>query len=72
MQTDSNDLNNMLAQMPTPVSNNIRASSDPNTFMSPLQVDQQANYDRLNGVQYSPAQGNEDVFTELITEIANS
>src|SRR5208282_4903244 len=44
MQTDNNDLNNILAQMPTPVSNNIRASSDANSFMSPLQVDQQ-NYD---------------------------
>src|ERR1700724_3160640 len=37
MQTDSNDLNNILAQMPTPVSNDIRASTS-NAFMSPLQV----------------------------------
>jgi hypothetical protein len=60
MQTDSNDLNNILAQMPTPVSNNIRASSDANTFMSPLQVDQQNGYDRINGVQYN-SQPNEEV-----------
>ena len=59
MQTDNNDLNNILAQMPTPVSNNIHASSDANAFMSPLQVDQQG-YDRLNGVRYSH-QGNEEV-----------
>lgn len=59
MQTDNNELNNILAQMPTPVSNNIRASSDANTFMSPLQVDQQG-YDRLNGVRYSH-RGNEEV-----------
>jgi hypothetical protein len=59
MQTDNNDLNNILAQMPTPVSNNIRASSDANSFMSPLQVDQQG-YERLNGVRYSH-QGNEEV-----------
>ena len=59
MQTDNNELNNILAQMPTPVSNNIRASSDANTFMSPLQVDQQG-YDRLNGVRYSH-HGNEEV-----------
>jgi hypothetical protein len=60
MQTDHHDINNMLAQMPTPVSNNIRATSDSNNFMSPLQVDQQGGYDRLNGVQYPPA-GNEEV-----------
>lgn len=60
MQTDNNDLNNILAQMPTPVSNNIRASSDTNTFMSPLQVDQQSGYDRINGVQYN-SQSNEEV-----------
>lgn len=59
MQTDSGDLNNILAQMPTPVSNNIRASSETNSFMSPLQVDQHG-YDRLTGVQYPP-QGNDDV-----------
>jgi hypothetical protein len=59
MQTDNNDLNNILAQMPTPVSNNIRASSDVNSFMSPLQVDQ-PNYDRLNGTRYSH-RGNEEV-----------
>jgi hypothetical protein len=59
MQTDSSDLNNILAQMPTPVSNNIRASSETNSFMSPLQVDQPG-YDRLTGVQYPP-QGNDDV-----------
>jgi hypothetical protein len=58
MRNDSTDLNNMLAQMPTPVSNNIRAS-EANTFMSPLQVDQQS-YERMNGVQY-PTQGNEEV-----------
>jgi hypothetical protein len=60
MQTDSNDLNNILAQMPTPVSNNIRASSDTNSFMSPLQVDQQSGYDRINGVQYN-SQPNDEV-----------
>jgi hypothetical protein len=60
MQTDNNDLNNILAQMPTPVSNNMRASSDTNTFMSPLQVDQQSGYDRINGVQYN-SQQNEEV-----------
>jgi hypothetical protein len=60
MQTDNNDLNNILAQMPTPVSNNIRASSDANAFMSPLQVDQQSGYDRINGVQYN-SQSNEEV-----------
>lgn len=59
MQTDNNDLNNILAQMPTPVSNNIRASSDANAFMSPLHVDEQ-NYDRLNGTRY-PRRGNEEV-----------
>ena len=60
MQTDNNDLNNILAQMPTPVSNNMRASSDSNAFMSPLQVDQQNGYDRINGVQYT-TQPNEEV-----------
>jgi len=60
MQTDNNDLNNILAQMPTPVSNNMRAYSDTNTLMSPLQVDQQSGYDRINGVQYN-SQQNEEV-----------
>jgi hypothetical protein len=60
MQTDNNDLNNILAQMPTPVSNNLRASSDSNAFMSPLQVDQQTGYDGINGVQYN-SQSNEEV-----------
>lgn len=59
MQTDNNDLNNILAQMPTPVSNNIHASSDTNSFMSPLQVDRQS-YDRLNGARY-PHRGNDEV-----------
>lgn len=59
MHTDSGDLNNILAQIPTPVSNNIRVTSDTNTFMSPLQVDQQG-YDRMNGVQY-PTRGNDEV-----------
>lgn len=58
MQTDSNDLNNILAQMPTPVSNDIRASTS-NAFMSPLQVDQQG-YERINGVQYQ-SHGNDEV-----------
>ena len=65
MQTDTNDMNNILAQMPTPVSNNIRASSETNTFMSPLQVDQQGGYDRANGVQY-PTQSSEDVWPVLL------
>lgn len=60
MQTDSNDLNNILAQMPTPVSNDIRASTS-NAFMSPLQVDQQG-YDRINGVQYQ-SHGNDEVWS---------
>ena len=61
IQTTSQDLNNVLAQIPTPVSNNIRAS-ETNAFMSPLEVGQQG-YDRMNGVQYShPPQGNEDVY----------
>jgi len=59
MQTDSNELNTILAQMPTPVSNDIRAS-ETNTFMSPLQVDQQS-YDRMNGVQFS-THGNGEVY----------
>jgi hypothetical protein len=54
MQTD-NDLNNILAQMPTPVSNDIRASTS-NAFMSPLQVDQHG-YDRI---AYS-SHGNDEV-----------
>lgn len=58
MHTDSNDLNNILAQMPTPVSNDIRASTS-NAFMSPLQVDQQG-YDHINGVQYQ-SHGNDEV-----------
>ena len=58
MQTDSDELNTILRQMPTPVSNDIRAS-ETNSFMSPLQVDQQ-NYDRMNGVQFS-THGNDDV-----------
>lgn len=62
MQTDSNDLNTILAQMPTPVSNDIRAS-ETNTFMSPLQVDQQS-YDRMNGVQFS-THGNDEVYTSF-------
>ena len=58
MQTDNANMN-ILAHMPTPVSNNISASSDANTFVSPLQVDQPG-YDRLNAVRYSH-RGNEDV-----------
>jgi hypothetical protein len=58
MQTDPNDLNNILAQMPTPVSNDIRASAS-NAFMSPLEVDQHG-YDRMNGVPYQ-SHGNEEV-----------
>jgi hypothetical protein len=51
MHPDPNELNNMLSQMPTPVSNDIRASQT-SSLMSPLQVDQQ-NYERMNGVQFS-------------------
>ena len=69
MQTDNNDLSNILAQMPTPVSNNLHASSDANTFMSPLQVDQQG-YDRLNGVRYSH-QGNEEVCQKVTRTTAD-
>jgi|SRR5579859_5038268 len=59
MMTDSNDLNNILGQMPTPVSNDLRASTS-NSFMSPLEVDQQG-YDRMNGVPYQ-SHGNDEVF----------
>lgn len=62
MQTDSNDLNNILAQMPTPVSNDIRASTS-STFMSPLQVDQQG-YNRMDGVPYQ-SHGSDEVSTPL-------
>ena len=62
MQTDSNDLNNILAQMPTPVSNDIRASTS-NAFMSPLQVDHQG-YDRMNGLPYQ-SHGNDEVAPPL-------
>ena len=58
MQADPNDPNILLNQMPTPVSTDIRAS-EANTFMSPLQVDQQ-NYERMKGVQFS-THGNEEV-----------
>jgi hypothetical protein len=61
MLADNNELNNMLAQMPTPVSNDIRASTtSANAFMSPLQVDQPG-YDRMNGISFQP-HGNEEVY----------
>jgi hypothetical protein len=60
MQNESHDLNNILAQMPTPVSNNIRAS-ETNSFMSPLEVGQQGYDNRMNGVQYGHSQGNDEV-----------
>ena len=59
VQADNSDFNNILAHMPTPGSNDVRASSDANTFMSPLQVDQ-AGFDRLNALRY-PHHGNEEV-----------
>jgi hypothetical protein len=59
MQTDNSDID-MMAQMPTPVSNNIRAAPDGSTFMSPLQVDQQGAYDRMNGVAYAHQSGSEE------------
>jgi hypothetical protein len=64
MLTDNNDLNNILAQMPTPVSNDIRAATtSANAFMSPLQVDQPG-YDRMSGVSYQ-SHGNEEVDSSL-------
>jgi hypothetical protein len=59
MQTDNADINNMLAQMPTPISNNLRANPDGSSFMSPLQVDQQGPYERMNGVAYAHQDGQE-------------
>jgi hypothetical protein len=58
MQTDS-DLHTILAGMPTPVSNNIRAT-DQHAFMSPLQVDQQG-FDRVDGVSFTTHR-NDDVY----------
>jgi hypothetical protein len=57
MQTDP-DLNTILARMPTPVSNDIRATTEQHAFMSPLQVDQQG-YDQLDSVSFG--QQNEEV-----------
>jgi hypothetical protein len=59
MQTDNADINNILAQMPTPISNNMRANPDGSSFMSPLQVDQQGPYERMNGVAYAHQEGQE-------------
>ena len=64
MQTDNADINNILVQMPTPVSSNMRAAPDGSNFMSPLQVDQEGNYDRMNGVAYSHQEGQE-VFPQI-------
>jgi hypothetical protein len=58
MQTDNPDINNILAQMPTPISNNMRANPD-GSYMSPLQVDQQGPYERMNGVTYAHQEGQE-------------
>ena len=57
MQTDS-DLNAILARMPTPVSNDIRATDHQNSYMSPLQVDQQG-FDRYDNS--FPSHRNEEV-----------
>ena len=59
MQTDNADINNILAHMPTPVSTNMRAAPDGSNFMSPLQVDREGGYDRMNGVSYSHQEGQE-------------
>jgi len=60
MQTDSTtDMNTILSQMPTPVSNDIRAQRDTSTFMSPLQVDRRG-YEQFENVNFQP-HGNEEV-----------
>ena len=58
MQTDPRELNNTLVQVPTPASNDLRASAT-NTFISPLQVDQ-SNWGGINSVDF-PSNGNEEV-----------